>query len=196
MLWVEGPSDAIYLRHWFLLLSSASDLTEGLDYVFAFHAGALLTHAAGEREPETITVFGEINPNYFLVLDRDPDEEETFSHRYTGNWAGHDNVWITAPKEIEGYVSDEGLSLAVGDEIKKSRISDTSRSLRERLEALSLPKSWSNRKVDLARRVVALPNNNDVVHPSHRSDLLANLERIVAFLRRCRADDVAQEGNV
>ncbi|MFH0902619.1 MAG: AAA family ATPase [Pseudomonadota bacterium] len=44
VLWVEGPSDAMYIRHWLTRDSVGKTLREGHDYSFAFHGGALLKH--------------------------------------------------------------------------------------------------------------------------------------------------------
>ncbi len=42
LIWVEGPSDRIYLSHW--LRHSAPDLIEGLHYSIMFYGGRLLSH--------------------------------------------------------------------------------------------------------------------------------------------------------
>jgi len=194
VLWVEGPSDAIYLRHWLSGVQRPGAYVEGVDYVFAFHAGSLLTHSTGVRENKSLSVLGEINPNYFLILDQDPNEDGELSHRYTQRWLNHPTAWITEPKEIEGYTSDNGLCSATdnrsSNESRQPRTTDTNRSLRDRLVALGLSKSWSKNKVGLARAVVALSQKGfDILHPAHSKHLSESLERIAQFLNRCRADD-------
>lgn len=51
VLWVEGPSDRIYLNYW---IQSGSDLTppplEGSDYAFAFYGGSNLCHFSLSNE--------------------------------------------------------------------------------------------------------------------------------------------------
>ncbi|WP_218183538.1 ATP-dependent endonuclease, partial [Streptomyces sp. PKU-EA00015] len=48
VIWVEGPSDRIYLNHW---ISQASpDLIEGLHYSIMFYGGGLLNHLSAEDE--------------------------------------------------------------------------------------------------------------------------------------------------
>ena len=47
-LWVEGPSDRIYLRHWLKSRSTAKAkvFVEGSDYSFVFYGGKILSHFA------------------------------------------------------------------------------------------------------------------------------------------------------
>lgn len=44
VIWVEGPSDRLYVREWIQQLDPT--LVEGSDYAFAFYGGALLSHFA------------------------------------------------------------------------------------------------------------------------------------------------------
>jgi hypothetical protein len=187
VLWVEGPSDAIYLRHWLLMIDDG--LLEGINFVFAFHAASLLTHSAEQRDSESLSVFCEVNSNYFLVLDRDPDDDGDPVHLYTESWLHHPCAWVTAPKEIEGYISDNALRVAMRGRSELTAASDTNKSLRERLFALGLPKSWSKRKVDLARAIVELAQRGvEVLHSTHQADLNANIHRILDFICHCQAD--------
>jgi hypothetical protein len=45
VIWVEGPTDRLYIRKWIALQSISSEpLQEGVDYTFAFYGGASLSH--------------------------------------------------------------------------------------------------------------------------------------------------------
>ena len=46
VIWVEGPSDRLYVRHWLNLAAAArgEQLSEGVDYTFAFYGGSVLAH--------------------------------------------------------------------------------------------------------------------------------------------------------
>ena len=48
VLWVEGPSDRIYLNRWISL--TAPELVEGIDYSVMFYGGRLLSHLSLSRE--------------------------------------------------------------------------------------------------------------------------------------------------
>ena len=51
IVWVEGPSDRIYLLHW--LREVAPDLVEGVDFSIAFYGGALLKRLSGAEDGPT-----------------------------------------------------------------------------------------------------------------------------------------------
>jgi len=48
VIWVEGPSDRIYLNGWLQLLHP--DLREGIDYAVMFYGGRLLSYLSAERD--------------------------------------------------------------------------------------------------------------------------------------------------
>lgn len=44
VIWVEGPSDRIYIKKWLEMFNDGNKLEEGLHYQFIFYGGALLSH--------------------------------------------------------------------------------------------------------------------------------------------------------
>jgi putative ATP-dependent endonuclease of the OLD family len=59
IIWVEGPSDRIYVNRW-VELESSGTLKEGQHYQCVFYGGRLLSHlsAAGPNDPgEAISIF-------------------------------------------------------------------------------------------------------------------------------------------
>src|SRR5213078_1288701 len=50
IVWVEGPSDRIYLLHW--LKAVAPDLIEGVDFSIVFYGGALLARLSAKLAEE------------------------------------------------------------------------------------------------------------------------------------------------
>ena len=115
-IWVEGPSDAIYIRKWLSLLASARGIIEGIDYTFAFHAGALLDKffadpAEGKDQPRDskhIVGFFDLHPNFFIVADSDGDGTKGVGHDYLQRLVVQpglpDVLWVTDGKEIENYL--------------------------------------------------------------------------------------------
>jgi hypothetical protein len=135
LIWVEGPSDAIYLR--FFLSKAAERLGEAIqeyvDYSFAFLGGALVAHAALQSDgSDTLIDLMGIHRKSFVVLDSDREAPEArIGKPYTEAFlkrADPSRVWITDGREIENYLDDEILiwaalgdaeSEAVGEAIKK-----------------------------------------------------------------------------
>lgn len=48
IIWVEGPSDRVYIKHWLEILGSG-DIEEGRDYQFLYYGGRLLSHYTTEK---------------------------------------------------------------------------------------------------------------------------------------------------
>lgn len=113
LVWVEGPSDAIYIRRWLELHGEGKKLVEGVDYSFAYHAGSLLRSfyvdwgGDGSREPQDIVDFCAVHPNFFIVADRDSEGGE-IGHEYLRKLGADERTkgiaWVTGGREVENYV--------------------------------------------------------------------------------------------
>lgn len=120
VIWVEGPSDRIYLNKWIALLSP--DLEEGLHYSIMFYGGKLLSHlTADTREIQKINAnFFEnemiellkINRNAYILMDRDGKTTTTSLNRTKkriqteiGNLH-----WITKGREVENYLTENTIN--------------------------------------------------------------------------------------
>ncbi len=80
VIWVEGPSDRIYLNRWLELLRPELKLREGIDYTIMFYGGRLLSHLSMERDPVADTPEKEtdelirllrINQHSAILIDSD-----------------------------------------------------------------------------------------------------------------------------
>ena len=123
IVWVEGPSDRIYLNHWIQLYSEGA-LREGRDYQCAFYGGSLLARIEfqpSEEETELANLF-RVNPNIVVMCDGDRAAENSpLKDRVerirteVGNIPGA-HIWITEAREIENYlpgsVLEEALDLS------------------------------------------------------------------------------------
>ena len=111
IVWVEGPSDCVYLNRW-IQLCSGGTLQEGRDYQCAFYGGSLLSQVEfmpPEEETRLVNLL-RINPNVVVVCDSDRDSEdspiksrvERIHAEVQSIPGGH--IWITEAKEIENYI--------------------------------------------------------------------------------------------
>ena len=119
IVWVEGPSDRVYLNRWIQFCSNGA-LREGRDYQCAFYGGALL--AGMELQPpegETGLVnLLRVNPNIVVVCDGDRDAEDSLIKSRVERIraevedipGGH--IWITKAREIENYIPGSVLAHA------------------------------------------------------------------------------------
>ena len=116
VIWVEGPSDRLYLNWW--LGTAAPDLIEGIHYSIMFYGGRLLSHlsAADEDVTEFINLRS-LNRNLAILMDSDKsDDSDTINEtkkRITAEFSSPAISWITAGREVENYVPHDTLQIAV-----------------------------------------------------------------------------------
>lgn len=113
VVWVEGPSDRIYLRHW--ISEKAPELAEGIDYSIMFYGGSLIKHlSASDGSPkdsiEDFIKILKLNRNCAVILDSDKESEnsqlKTAAVRIKQELEESGRLaWITAGREIENYLN-------------------------------------------------------------------------------------------
>ena len=78
-IWVEGPSDRIYLRNW--LRRRAPMLVEGSDYFFVFYGGKLLSHldlgGRVDASGESVASLHWLCRRSVVLMDRDYDPNDS-----------------------------------------------------------------------------------------------------------------------
>ena len=110
VIWVEGPSDRIYINKWIELYSKGT-LKENIHYQILFYGGRLLSHLTGKVDAsnELIQLF-RANLHSIIVIDSDKTDSKKrinqtklrIKKEFMQNQA---IVWITQGKEIENYLS-------------------------------------------------------------------------------------------
>lgn len=112
IIWVEGPSDRVYLNHWIKIIDN--NLIEGYHYTIMFYGGRLLSNLAFEYavlNNELIPLL-KINRNSFVIIDRDG---KTINAKLNETKVriqseiGEQNTWITKGREIENYISNDAI---------------------------------------------------------------------------------------
>lgn len=187
VIWVEGPSDRIYLRAWIRRLDAK--LSEGIDYTIMFYGGRLLSHLdADDDEVTDFISLRRMNRNSFIVIDSDkrgPDDDINSTKARVVERFGNDVSWVTDGREIENYVDDAVFSAAL-DEVLGSK-------LKSRLE--------SGPYGDLLAYMPSKPGRNGKVEPKqadkiklahavskasvdmNHPELEAHIKRLVEFIR-------------
>lgn len=109
LIWVEGPSDRIYIKKWIDLFSDRR-LEEGLHYQFIFYGGSLLAHYS-VNDKDLIHLL-KINRHSYVVMDSDKTSEDAELKARVIRISKElpSSHWITAGKEIENYLPAEVLS--------------------------------------------------------------------------------------
>lgn len=122
IVWVEGPSDCVYLNKW-IELASDGTLQEGRDYQCAFYGGSLLARtqfrSQEEAERHIVNLF-RINPNIVVVCDGDRAAKGLRMKDRVRRIHGEvrkipgSHIWVTQGREIENYLPKEAIQLALG----------------------------------------------------------------------------------
>lgn len=113
VIWVEGPSDRIYLNKWIELWSDGK-LREGTHYQIIFYGGRLLSHLSAtfsDNEDDGISILN-TNRNAIIMIDSDKRNAQTrindTKERIKQEFELTNSLcWITKGKEIENYISKE-----------------------------------------------------------------------------------------
>ena len=109
-IWVEGPSDRIYIKKWLEMFNNGNKLEEGLHYQFIFYGGALLSHYS--TQDDGFINLLKINKNSYVVMDSD---KISMHSRLKGRVKRIKEElprthWITLGKEIENYLPSAALT--------------------------------------------------------------------------------------
>ena len=126
IIWVEGPSDRIYILHWLKALAKA-EFVEGQHFQFMYYGGKLLSHYTalelGEKTENLINILT-MNRNAIVVIDS--DKKSIRAHINDTKRRIRDELkkqgmfcWITKGKEIENYVSAEAVNRTFGCDLKQ-----------------------------------------------------------------------------
>ena len=123
VIWVEGPSDRIYINHW--IRAKAADLIEGLHYSIMFYGGRLLYHLSYDSpssEDESVVAdfvrLARLNRNACIVIDSDrqaagTDLNQTKKRIQAEFEMNSCLVCITEGRTIENYVPEATLNQAI-----------------------------------------------------------------------------------
>ncbi|KLU05717.1 putative ATP-dependent endonuclease, OLD family [Rhodopirellula islandica] len=197
VLWLEGPSDRIYLNRWIQLFSSG-ELVEGLDYQCAFYGGSVLARtqfASPEDSNEELANLLRINPNIAVVCDGDRTAEKKKGSRVKQRvqrirseleQIPGSTLWITEGKEIESYLTVASLENFSSIEASRAPLRyerifpSTSKTEAGKSYFEKVLKRRSVDKIAIAMHAAPLMTKADL---SERFELAVQVEAIVRAIR-------------
>jgi hypothetical protein len=183
IIWVEGPSDRIYLKHW--IGAIAPNLIEGLHYSIMFYGGRLMSHlSANDPEITDFISLRSLNRNIAILIDSDIAQagaqiNETKNRIRKEFDAGQGFAWITKGREIENYICTDLLEEAVKN-VHKNAKRLKSRGQFDNVLHFEAEDGKTKTKVDkvkVAHEVVKKPANLNIL------DLKNMIRKIVNFIR-------------
>ena len=120
IIWVEGPSDRIYIKKWLEIICN-NKYVEGRDYQFMYYGGRLLSHYSADQENDLISILM-TNRNAAIVMDSDKTNRQSkinlTKQRILKEFEKFGMfAWITKGKEIENYLSAELINNVFASEL-------------------------------------------------------------------------------
>lgn len=184
IIWVEGPSDRIYLNWW--IQGVDASLVEGIHYSIMFYGGRLAAHLTNNDLDDQISDFislRRLNRRGVVVIDSDRGSSSATlnatKQRISAEFnSGPGFAWITAGREIENYLPDrhltEALSAICKSQTSYGKFGRYDKTLRIRN---TKEKECQAPKVDIARHIAT------AFDPDYsRYDLKEKLAAIVEFI--------------
>ena len=119
IIWVEGPSDRIYINKW-LQVFCDSKFIEGSDYQFLYYGGKVLSHYSADENAQTDLInILTTNQNAAIVIDSDRRRKSskinTTKVRIRDEFSKINGFcWITQGKEIENYIPAVAINAKYG----------------------------------------------------------------------------------
>lgn len=127
VIWVEGPSDRVYIRRWLELV--APTLAEGIDYSIMFYGGKLLSHLTVDAEAlQDFIDLRKLNRSSAVVIDSDRTgprkrinaTKQRIQREFEAEADAPGMAWVTKGYTVENYVPRNVLEAAV-DEVHPGR---------------------------------------------------------------------------
>lgn len=182
VIWVEGPSDRIYLNHW--IHGKDSTLEEGLHYSIMFYGGRLLSHLTFDS-PE-VTEFIQLcrlNQNAAIIVDSDKTYYQTplnkTKNRIIKNFEENKGfVWVTKGREIENYIPDTILN----NDIKQVHKNKAKKIKWERFGVMTrLKQGASIEKISVAKKVT------EEAPDYSKLDLEDKIEKLIESIKKANS---------
>lgn len=188
LLWVEGPSDRVYINKWLELMDA--ELQEGIHYSITFYGGSPLFHFTAIDDPEgDLVEVLSINQHAIFVMDRDEAKasgrlNET-KERIRAE-VGDERCWVTAGREIENYLRPTLINEFLMDKIGKplkvafAKNARLEKSIATALKGVDGPTiAYAKDKVGYARIFAERMTSEDL----DVRDLREQMERMVRLIR-------------
>ncbi|MFJ5732565.1 AAA family ATPase [Streptomyces paradoxus] len=192
IIWVEGPSDRTYLRHW--INQYTDDLIEGIHYSIMFYGGGLLNQLTSMDEEVTEFInLRRLNRSLAIVIDSDKtyagkslnETKKRVRDEFNGSEV-QGFAWITDGYTIENYAPVQILQSAVAE------VHPQAKPLAWRGDRWQNPLLLNNARTGKP----AVPDKNKIARkvcekwstrPTPKSHLEKMVKQCIAFIRAANA---------
>jgi len=195
IIWVEGPSDRIYLNRWISLWTDDS-LVEGTHYQCVFYGGRLLSHLSSE-DPDTVEEaisILRVNRNAVVLMDSDKRDSEAVlndtKRRVIDEVQAMGGMpWVTHGKEVENYIPAEAVANLLNTPNQVDQV-DQYQNFFDYLDTLldGAGKRYLSKKPLLAEQLVPNMTRNNI---SNVLDLEEQLNNLCSIIRSWNSMDAS-----
>ena len=191
ILWLEGPSDRIYLNRWIELFSNGG-LREGHHYQCAFYGGSVLARTefvAPNDGVDDLVNLANINSNVVVVCDSDrtklKDGLKDRVIRIQKEVGDLPNafVWVTEAKEIENYILGSQLQEFCGLETEVPNPRLHQRFFPSKKLTSFMGKELNRKTIDKVELAISVTPKMTLENMSDRFDLKESIEMIIQKIR-------------
>jgi predicted ATPase len=209
VIWVEGPSDRIYLNYWIQCFSP--ELKEKIHYTIMFYGGGLLSHlSVSDSEDEDdleqdLTDFIsllKINRNTVIMCDSDKsNKNDSLKPAIERIKAEFENTefegfhWITDGREVENYLNPDIVEEIIKQNHRNvDKISGkTIYSYFWKYKSSKVKRSPNADKINLARKLVksypvSKENFEKITNSSIKIKLEGWIEKLIHFI--CKSNGI------
>lgn len=164
IIWVEGPTDRLYLNKW-IEVASGGRIREGAHYQCVFYGGKLLSHLSVDGDlslrKELIDLIT-INKNAAILIDSDRRSDKgRLNATKTRIRSEFEKigafVWVTKGREIENYIAQDLLGQLFSAEAYPGKLE----SVKEWISGNKRRKKVAPDKITLASKIVGLTANTE-----------------------------------
>lgn len=186
VIWVEGPSDRVYINRWIHLFTDGL-LKENIHYQILFYGGRLLSHISGNvnQDEELVQLF-RANRHSIIVMDSDKTSKNkhinSTKKRVRDEFSSNGSmVWITQGKEIENYLSKSVINEYYNVNYQISQYEKIDDFLNSRSGKKELGKKYVTNKVKESINISKLIDKEDLEILDLKFQLSKIVEKIKAW---------------
>lgn len=193
VVWVEGPSDRIYLKHW--ITAMAPDIIEGAHYAIMFYGGALLNHlTVDDRETTELINLLHINRNASILIDSDrksvSQELNATKKRVLGEIELiNAKAWVTDGYTIENYINPGHLDAIVAAEYPSKSYKVPRGNFTSPLGKSFVGESSKPSKIGIARAIAEEPFEVEM----WKEALWANVNDLIDAIRQANGLEIRHQ---
>lgn len=183
IIWVEGPSDRVYIKKWIELRNK--DIIENKHYQFAYYGGRLLSHyTAGIKSENLISVLL-TNRNSAIIMDSDKISEKddiNDTKKRVKNEFEQNKLfcWITKGKEIENYLLENDINKLYKCVMPKLNLyTEFPKYIKKQ------KKSFPNKKVEFAQEITEIMDENSL----NKFDLKEKIDELIEAIKNWNCID-------